>query len=123
MVSTAECTFERLSVEQVELDATNPRIAKWVQMYGDEISAEQMSLALGAAGGEVEDDGTTFTSLRESIKTNRGVIHPIIVNRERDDRIVVIEGNTRVLIYREFLSQGIDGDWARIPAMIYEGLS
>jgi hypothetical protein len=35
---------------------------------------------------------------------------------------VVIEGNTRVLIYREFREQGVPGDWSSIPAMVYDGL-
>ena len=36
---------------------------------------------------------------------------------------VVIEGNTRTHIYREFKVNGAQGNWDRIPAMIYSNLS
>jgi hypothetical protein len=81
-----------------------------------------MSLALGAGDSQAENSSTTFYSLRESIKTNGGIIHPIIVNRETQGRLVVIEGNTRTLIYREFKQKELKGDWGTIPAMVYEGL-
>jgi hypothetical protein len=120
---TNRCVFERVPVHELTLDTKNPRIAKWVEMYGDNITIEHMRLALGFDGGPSEEGGTTFYSLQESIKTNGGIIHPIIVNRESGGRLAVIEGNTRTLIYREFLKQGIEGDWAAIPAMVYEALS
>ena len=50
------------------------------------------------------------------------MIHPIIVDKESSGRLVVIEGNTRTLIYREFNNQGVSGDWSTIPAMVYSGL-
>ena len=117
------CAFDLVPVDGLELDLTNPRIAKYVEMYGSKISAEQMSLALGAGDSQTEEGSTTFYSLKESIKTNGGVIHPIIVSKHDDGRLVVIEGNTRTLIYREFCEQAIPGDWAKIPAMVYRGLS
>lgn len=123
MDMTDRCSFECVPVDKLTLDTKNPRIAKWVEMYGDNITSEDMSLALGAESGPSEESSTTFYSLRESIKTNGGIIHPIIVNREPSGRLVVIEGNTRALIYREFLGQGIAGNWATIPAMVYNALS
>jgi hypothetical protein len=107
----------------VMMDRSNPRIAKWLEMYGGEITAEQMSLALGAGDPSTSETQTTFRSLRESIRTNGGLIHPIIANRIDGGTIVVIEGNTRTLIYREFLEQGAAGDWAHIPALVYENLT
>jgi len=97
MEITNRCFFERLPVDQLTLDVKNPRIAKFLEMYGDTITAEQMKLALGAEVGQTEEGSTTFYGLRESIKTNGGIIHPIIVNREPCGRLVVIEGNTRTL--------------------------
>jgi hypothetical protein len=119
----SDSRFMKLPVERVELDITNPRIAKFIEMYGDDISAEQMSLALGAGESPTEGNSTTFFSLRESIRTNGGIIHPIIVNRQSDGRLVVIEGNTRALIFREFNKQKVEGVWDAIPAMVYEDLS
>jgi hypothetical protein len=123
MTKTGDVTFQRLAIDSVDLDVGNPRIARWIEMYGGKISAEQMGLALGAADSSTGDGGTTFVSLRESIKTHGRIIHPILVNREATGRLVVIEGNTRVLIYREFKRQGVEGDWDEIPAMVYSDLS
>ena len=115
--------YKLLPVMDINLDVANPRIAKWIEMYGSKITAEQMSMALGAGDDSEGDGGTTFRSLREAIKTSGGIIHPIIVNKERTGRLTVIEGNTRTLIYREFLGQKLKGNWKNIPAMVYDNLS
>jgi hypothetical protein len=114
-------SFEELPVEKVDLDKGNPRIAKYIEYYGDEITAEAMAMALGKGSGS--DSGTSFISLRDSIKAYGGIIHPIIVNREAAGRCVAIEGNTRLLIYREFNEQKLKGSWGRIPAIVYENMT
>jgi len=119
----SESQYLRLPVDELDLDFTNPRIAKFIEMYGNDITAEQMSLALGAGETPTEGSNTSFYSLREAIRTNGGIIHPIIANKQQDGRCVVIEGNTRALIYREFKKQKVEGNWDRIPCMVYEGLS
>lgn len=122
MVTASDVTFQRLPVSDLKLDKSNPRIAQFLEMYGDEVTAEQMSLALGAAAGEESSSsGTTFHSLRESIRTNGGIIHPIIVNLTTDGYLV-IEGNTRALIFQEFKKGGDPGDWETIPALLYRDL-
>lgn len=115
--------YQTLPIDGLILDTKNPRIAKWIEIYGGEITAEQMGLALGAASSDAEERGTTFVSLRESIKTNRGIIHPVIVNKKSDGKYVVIEGNTRTLIYQEFRDNNVPGSWDKIPAIVYENLS
>lgn len=44
--------FEMLPVETLVLDASNPRVARYIEMYGGQVTDEQMSLALGAANYE-----------------------------------------------------------------------
>ena len=114
--------FKMLRVETLVLDAANPRVARYIEMYGREVTDEQMSLALGAANYEQGDSPTTFQSLRASIRTHGGVIHPILVNRESDNRLVVVEGNTRALIYRQFQSDDDSRRWDEIPAIVYDEL-
>ena len=114
--------FAMLQVETLVLDTSNPRVARYIEMYSGEITDEQMSLALGAANYEQGESTTTFQSLRASIRTHGGVIHPILVNRDNQDRLVVIEGNTRALIYREFRSDDEGGRWNEIPAIVYDQL-
>ena len=85
MTTLANCTFERVSVEELELDVGNPRVARVLAMYSTPVKPEDMALALGVGDSHGDEENTTtFRSLRESIKTNRGIIHPIIVNKGRD---------------------------------------
>ena len=114
--------FAMLPVETLVLDTSNPRVARFIEMYGGEVTDDQMSLALGAANYEQGDSTTTFQSLRASIRTHGGLIHPILVNSETENRLVVIEGNTRALIYRQFRSDGDSGSWDEIPAIVYDQL-
>jgi hypothetical protein len=108
----------------VQLDLDNPRIKRFVEKYGSNPTAEQIALALGAgSGGEDAQSGPTFQSLRESIRTNGGIIQPIIVNKNQDGEHVVVEGNTRLSIYREFDESGVKGDWKKIPAIVHDNLS
>ena len=114
--------YEDLKIEEVELDMNNPRIAKFIEMYDkNSLNSEQLALALGSG---VEDSSqTNYSSLYNSIKTNKGIIHPIIVNHQTDGKYVVIEGNTRVQIYKEFKENKIDGNWNTIPSVVYENLN
>ena len=65
---------------------------------------------------------TSYHSLLDSIKTSGCIINPIHVNHDEQGRYVVIEGNTRVQIYKEFLAKNIPGNWEQIPALVYEQL-
>ena len=114
--------FAMLRVETLVLDTTNPRVARFVEMYGEEVTDEQMSLALGAANYDEGESTTTFQSLRASVRTHGGLIHPILVHREANNRLVVIEGNTRALIYRQFKNDDDSGKWDIIPAIVYDQL-
>lgn len=114
--------YKELNINDIELDFDNPRIAKYLEQYGkNEITSEAISLALG--GGTDDKNGTSYSSLKESIKANKGIIHPIIVNKDNESRFVVIEGNTRVQIYREFKENGTPGEWDKIRAILYHDLS
>ena len=114
--------FAMLPVETLVLDASNPRVARYIEMYGNQVTDEQMSLALGAANYDQGESTTTFQSLRASIRTHGGLIHPILVNRETVGTLVVIEGNTRALIYRQFRRDDDGGRWDEIPAIVFEQL-
>lgn len=110
-------------VADIELDRSNPRIRNWLDMYEDP-TPEQIFQALGAGS---DDDGgesstTTFEKLRQSIITNGVVTIPVILNKTQDGRLVCIDGNTRVAIYRDFVAQGKTGNWGSIPAIVHEGL-
>ena len=116
-----DCEHKILEVESVQLDRSNPRIARFLA-HQDEVTAEDVAMALGVASPESESGGgTTFHSLRESIRTNGGIIQPIIVNESPEGTFTVIEGNTRVAIYRE-LEEDDPGKWTEIPSVVYQDL-
>ena len=100
----------------LDLDFTNPRIQNYLQNYPEESrSGELLAMLLGT--------GTdSCASLKESIKEHGGIINPIIVNHFPDGRYVVIEGNTRLQIYRDFIRDNVPGNWNKIRAIIYENL-
>ena len=108
-------TYVELPIENIELDKSNPRIARGVAYYGENITSETMALLLGSTS-------EACASLRESIRENGGIIHPIVVNKRTDNHYVVIEGNTRLQIYKDFIKNGVPGDWAKIRAIVYEDL-
>jgi hypothetical protein len=112
-----------LPIDSVELDRTNPRIRRFLEFHVGEPTYEHIALALDVAGGTDDSAGaTTPEKLRNSILTNGGIMQPIIVNRQADGRLVCIEGNTRLYIYRSFVKDSVEGDWAHIPALVHDGL-
>lgn len=107
--------YVELPIENIELDKSNPRIARGVAYYGENITSETMALLLGSTS-------EACASLRESIRENGGIIHPIVVNKRADASYVVIEGNTRLQIYKDFIKHKVPGDWTKIRAIVYEDL-
>jgi hypothetical protein len=112
--------LEHVPVTDIELDRTNPRIRKFLEMYPDAPTAEQLYLALGAAGDDEGESSTSFQKLRNSILTNGGIIHPVILNRRADGSLVCIEGNTRVALYKNFIEDKVAGNWTHIHALVHE---
>lgn len=114
-----EAVLQMLPTASINLDKDNPRIKHYIEQY-KEISSELIALAL--SDNSSEGSSTTYHSLRDSIKESRGIIHPIVVNHEPDGSFIVIEGNTRLQIYREFEKNGTPGNWNKIIALVYEKL-
>ena len=112
--------YKKLPIDQVELDLANPRIKQWLEIYGDDITSEGIALALSASSGT--SSTSTYSALKESIRVNKGIINPIIVNRTSEGKLIVIEGNTRLQIYKEFAMADPEGPWKEIIAIVYDAL-
>ena len=114
-----------LSIDEVELDKTNPRIRRFLEMYEGEPSYEAIALALDvtSGSGDEQEAGTTAEKLRNSILANGGIMQPIIVRKKENGQHLCIEGNTRLYLYRTFARDKIPGNWTRIPALVHEELS
>lgn len=116
-------TFIELDIKNLNLDRNNPRIKSILEMYASTIDDEKIKLALITNTHATDSGGTTYYSLKESIRTNGGIIHPIIVNYEtKENKYVVVEGNTRVQIYRELAVDMVNGNWGKIPSIVYTDL-
>jgi len=111
--------LELVPIADIELDRTNPRIRKFLEFYVEQPTTDQIYLALGAAGDEEGESSTSFEKLKNSILTNGGIIHPVILNRRQDGTLICIEGNTRVAIYKNFLKDSVPGSWQNIPALVH----
>lgn len=104
-----------LDVDAVEFDAANPRIAHYLETYED-VDPELVAYALNPGDAK-------FMELQQAIRTNEGIVNPIIVNAV-EGRLIAIEGNTRLAIYKKFLHHEPSNEtWQRIPAIVYEDMS
>lgn len=116
--------LELLDINAIDLDIQNPRIAKFIEFH-KEVTEDHIKLALqqtSSSDGSGAGNSSTYQSLRESIRTQKGLIHPIIVIKRGIDRYLVIEGNTRLSIYKDFHGQGVPGEWHKILAIVHDTL-
>ena len=120
-VGSGPGVLQLIPITEIRLDRDNPRIRKFLEMYGEDPTPEQFYLALGAAGDEEGDNSATFEKLKNSIQTNGGIIQPVILNR-RNGEYLCVEGNTRVALYKKFDAEKVKGTWTHIPALVYEDM-
>jgi hypothetical protein len=98
----------------LKLDAQNPRIG----LYKDSqpkatFSDDEIRHAIVNRGPEA------YAKLRVSIEINQGILHAIWISPPQHGQHLVIEGNTRVLIYRELADKYPGSDvWKTIPAYV-----
>ncbi|MCQ2752514.1 MAG: ParB N-terminal domain-containing protein [Coriobacteriales bacterium] len=114
--------FALLPIEKVKLDEENPRIAEILKSRRN-VTAELIELALGSGRDVNDPSSTSYSSLKESIRANGGIINPIIVKSKNDDTYVAIEGNTRLQIYKDFSKNRVPGNWSEIPAIVYDEMT
>ena len=121
-MSTPTGVRQFLPIDQIDYDANNPRIQ--LAFHQGKVKNEaNIKLALNASSPDEENStGTTIRGLKNSIRANQGIIQPIIVKQEADGRYLVVEGNTRLMIYNEFHTKGFAGNWDEILAIVYDDI-
>ena len=110
--------YEMLKVDTIEFDRENPRIKMALEKYGDRLNAERIHFALRSATDGARGT-SSYSSLRDSIRASRGVMAPVTVTR-KGDKYVCIDGNTRLAIYKQFLKEGLEGNWSEIKAIVLD---
>ncbi len=112
----ATSSFQLLNVDELIFDKSNPRISQFIETHGEDVDPADIGIVL--ATGE-----QSFIQLRDAIRTTGGVINPIIVRISDEGKKIVIEGNTRLAIYKDFLkNEEGGGDWSTIPCAVYDGI-
>jgi hypothetical protein len=103
-----------VSISLLELDEANPRIG----LYRDSQLRSRLSAA-DIRHAIVNRSPGAYEKLRDSVEINQGIINPIWIGPARGGRHLVIEGNTRVLIYQELAEKYPSSElWKAIPANI-----
>ena len=109
-----------IPIDTIKLDSSNPRI-RWA-FDEQEPSDEIVKLAIKSDTNE-KNTATAYRVLKNCIKTTKGIINPITVNQLPDGELIAIEGNTRLHIYRELLTETGGEHWRKIPAYVYKSLT
>jgi hypothetical protein len=90
-----EIEVDDIDVTKIELDPENPRIGYWTDNQVREIfSQDEIAFAL-------REKSEDMRRLKLSIETYGGATEPIWVCRRKGGRFLVIDGNTRVEIYKD----------------------
>ncbi len=91
-----EVEFGEIDLEKIKLDQDNPRIGLFTDSWKavtDNFSQDQLERAL-------QEDTENIGRLKINIETNRGITNPIWTCKTGRN-FLVIDGNTRVIIYRQ----------------------
>lgn len=109
--------LERRSIplELIDLDPENPRIGMPADAKpsGEPLTQPEAEHFLRVQAPEA------FDHLKLSIESNKGVMNPIWVKKSGTKRFVVVEGNTRVLVYKDLSKKYLmDPNYRSIPARV-----
>jgi hypothetical protein len=92
-----------IEISRIDLDPENPRIGLTADTAPIQLTEQRIQHTLRSRNADA------YRKLSESIEINHGAIHPIWVKAIAEKgRFVAIEGNTRLVIYRE-LSEKYSG--------------
>jgi len=83
-----------IDIDEIDLDQNNPRIGFWIDnQLKTDLKQAEIAFAL-------RENFDAIRKLKFSIEANEGILEPIWVVK-RNARYLVIDGNTRVEIYRD----------------------
>jgi len=105
--------LRQIEINKLELDELNPRISFFRDnQVTDTLTEDQIIFALTNKKPEA------FRKLKDSIHNNKGIVYPIWIEpliTEEVEKFRVIEGNTRVVIYRQLqMEEPYENKWKTI---------
>ena len=93
-----EIEIREIDIDKLILDQENPRIGYWrdnIMTYTDVTTQGDLEIALRAG---LSDE---YNRLKRSVETNEGIMKEIWVYPIDTDLFKIIDGNTRLLIYKD----------------------
>jgi len=104
---------KEIEIKSIEFDRDNPRISFFKDVQPHDLNQKEITYALKNKNPQA------FRKLKESIKANKGIIYPIWIIPLGKGVYRVIEGNTRLIIYRELNEEFLnDKTYLIIPCWI-----
>ncbi len=105
--------LRQIEINKLELDELNPRISFFRDnQVTDTLTEDQIIFALTNKKPEA------FRKLKDSIHNNKGIVYPIWIEplkSEENKKYKVIEGNTRVVVYRQLqIEEPYEDRWKTI---------
>jgi hypothetical protein len=103
-----------IEIDKLILDEFNPRISFFKDNQPkSSLSSEEVIFAL------TQKRPDAFRKLKDSIDNNRGIIYPIWVEPKENNSFRVIEGNSRVVAYKQLaVDQPFEEAWKKIISYI-----
>lgn len=104
-----------IQLDMLELDQENPRIGlfKDNQPTNKKLTNDQVKFAIKAKSEE------SYSKLKEAIHYNKGIIQPVWLEQVASGKYLVVEGNTRVIIYQELTKQEPkESNWQTIYSVV-----
>jgi len=90
-----EIETKEIDIDRIFLDQENPRIGLFRDsQVKDKLTQDEIKFAL------INKNPEAFNKLKESIEVNEGIINPIWVQPLDKNDYIVVEGNTRLVIYQ-----------------------
>jgi hypothetical protein len=104
----------RIPLSKLQMDEENPRIGLYRDNQPDRnLSEIQMRYAITQKSPEAYD------KLKESVHNNKGIINPIWIKPVNGGKYLVIEGNSRVVIYQDLAKmEPNESQWKGIIAYV-----
>lgn len=111
-----DVVLTEIPINDIELDATNPRIGLQSDINSESMDQNEIEFYLE------RKNVVAFEKLKVSIKENNGIVNPIWVKKV-GNKYRIIEGNTRLVIYRQLRTSEKDGDnyFSKIKCYIITG--
>lgn len=109
--------YTRIPLDLIDLDTENPRTGYYsdTKMAATGLPQTQAELEFALRNKSTED----FEKLKQAIEANQGLTNPIWVQPTDKNRYRAIEGNSRVLVYRDLHKKFMnDLTYSAIPARV-----